>query len=122
MATSTVSCSVFDWIVSVCVEERSTAEDPDGWEGLCLFLAEMLRMCFWYKMAASFLGSHTSFLPFAMRLKYAFVIFSLISSAGMGSSCVVLRCAVILEVRSVVAMPRRASIVQFRSLSGIQYF
>src|SRR3989440_5917466 len=117
-----VGCSVSGWIVSVREGERGVAEDPDGRGGSCLFLAEMLRMCFWYKMAASFLRSHTSFLPFAMRLKYAFVIFSRILSAGMGSSCVVLRCAAILEVRSVVAMPRRASIVQFRSLSGIRYF
>src|SRR2546427_12281018 len=117
-----VSCSVSGWIISVRERERGAAEDPDGQGGSCLSLAEMLRMCFWYKMVASFLGSHTSFLLFAMRPKYVFVIFSLISSAGMRSSCVVLRCAAILEVRSVVAMPRRASIVQFRSLSGIRYF
>src|SRR5205823_8806040 len=97
---------------SVREGERGVAKDSDGQGGSCLSLAEMLRMCFWYKMAASFLRSHTSFLPFAMRLKYVFVIFSLISSAGMESSCVVLRCVAILEVRSVVAMPRRASIVR----------
>src|SRR5205085_5597118 len=119
---STVGCSVSGWIVGVREEKRDVAEGPDGQKGLCLSLAEMLRMCFWYKMAASFLRSHTSFLPFALKPKYAFVIFSLISSAGMGLSCVVLRCAAILEVRSVIAMPRRASIVQFRSLSGIRYF
>src|SRR5438270_7801807 len=114
-----VGCFVSVWIVGVREGERGVAENSDDRGGSCLSLAKMLRMCFWYKMAASFLGSHTSFLPFAMRLKYAFVIFSLISFAGIGSFCVVLRCAVILEVRSVVAMPWRANIVQFCSLSGM---
>ena len=71
-------------------------------------------------MAASFLGSHTSFLPLAMRLRYDCVILFLISAARIGSSCSDLMEAAISVDKSVVAMPQRASKVCFLILSRRQ--
>ena len=72
-------------------------------------------------MAASFLGSYTSFLPLVIRLRYDCVILFFISAARIGSSCSDLMEATISADKSVVAMPRRTSKVCFLILSGRQY-